>query len=333
MGRRVELAAVRDLLDTERGFGALILEGEPGIGKTTLWLAGVRHAAESGATVLSARPTARETRLPYSALGDLVRAADSSVVEAVPEPLRSPVRAAALLDQSDVLPDARLVSRGTADLLRLIAQQGKLVVAVDDVQWLDDRSRGVLAYALRRLSDTNARVLLARRPPAGASTEVEDSLSQPDLDLVSVGPLSLSALHEILGERIGTSFQRPLLVRILRASGGNPYYALEIAREVARTGAGSEASLRLPRDVTRLTANRILRLPAETRAALLHLALASHGQVRDPDGALRAAVDDGIVEIEFDGEARFTHPLVAAAVIDVATPAERREAHLALAEL
>ena len=196
VGRRAELAAVRDLLEGTRGFGTLVLEGEPGIGKTTLWLAGVQLATESGAIVLSARPTARETRLPYSALGDLVRAVDTAALDELPEPLRSSVRAAALLDPIGTLPDARLVSRGTADLLQSIAHLGRLVIAVDDVQWLDEPSRAALAYALRRLSGTGARVLLARRPPAGASTEVEDSLPQPDLDFLSVGPLSLSALHD-----------------------------------------------------------------------------------------------------------------------------------------
>lgn len=333
VGRRAELAALGDLMasDGGGGFSAIVLEGEPGIGKTTLWFAGVRFGAEAGARVLSARPTANESRLPYSALGDLLRAVEPAAVDFLAEPLRDAVRAAALLTQSTSPPDDRLVARGLADLLRKLAERERLVVAIDDVQWLDERSRSAIAYALRRLVPADARVLLARRPPAGTSTEIEDALPSTHVDLLVVGPLSLSALHEILLERTGTSLSRPLLVRVSRASGGNPYYALEIARELVRSGAQPSGTLRLPADVTRLTANRIIRLPDETRSELLRLALSARARAAVALPSLQPAIDDGVVEAEPDRGVRFAHPLVAAAVIDAATPGERRDAHLALA--
>ncbi|MFN8222632.1 MAG: LuxR C-terminal-related transcriptional regulator [Gaiellales bacterium] len=326
VGRRDELGAVRALLGLANRFRALVLEGEPGIGKTTVWRAGVDDARDRGMAVLVARPTATESRLAYSALGDLLRDVPPDAFAALPEALGEALRAAALLDHATAFPDERLVSRALADLLRELACVGSMLVAIDDVQWLDERSRSALGFALRRLVDTSARVLLARRPPLGTSTELEDALPQADLDLVAIGPLTLAALHEILLARTGRAVPRPELVRISRASGGNPYYALEIARELARHGE-ARATIRLPKDVTRLTANRVLRLPAETRAVLLDLALRSRPVVPADPSALAPAVADGIVEIELDGTARFTHPLVAAAVVDSAEDHERRAAH------
>jgi DNA-binding CsgD family transcriptional regulator len=332
VGRRDELEAVVALASAaQSGFRAIVLEGEPGIGKTTVWRTGVAHAEAAGVLALVARPTAAETRLPYSALGDLLRRVPSETISALPDALAHALRAAALLEPSESLPDERLVARGLADTLQALATSGKLLVAVDDVQWLDERSRAALAYALRRLADTDARILLARRPPAGASTDLEDSLPQADLDLLVVGPLSLSALRDIVRERTGWAVPRPALVRVSRAAGGNPYYAIEIARELARSGDAPAGTIRLPKDVSRLTANRILRLPAETRSRLLDLALATRPTAPDVGGALAPAVADGVLEVELDGSVRFAHPLVAAAVIDSASPAERRAAHLQLA--
>lgn len=329
VGRRDELAAVVSLGTSERsGFRAIVLEGEPGIGKTTVWRAGVEHAEADGALALVARPTAAETRLPYSAVGDLLRRVPHEAISALPGPLAGALRAAALFEPSELLPDERLVARGLADTLQTLAVSSKLLVAVDDVQWLDERSRAALAYALRRLTDTDARVLLARRPPLGASTDVEDALPQADVDLLVVGPLSLSALRDIVRERTGWAVPRPALVRVSRAAGGNPYYAIEIARELARSGDTPAGTIRLPKDVSRLTANRILRLPAETRSLLLDLALATRPTAPDLGGALAPAVADGVLEVELDGSVRFAHPLIAAAVIDSATPDERRAAHL-----
>jgi DNA-binding CsgD family transcriptional regulator len=329
VGRRAELAAIVTALeaDDEPSFRALVLEGVPGIGKTTLWRAGVMRAEQSGALVLTARPTAAEARLPYSALGDLVRGVPSDALEGLAAPVGPALRAAALLVGDDEVPDGRLVARGLADVLRELANGGPLVVAVDDVQWLDPESRTALAYALRRLSA--ARVLLARRPPSGTSTELEDSLPPSDVNQVRVGPLSLSALHEILTERTRTPLPRPVLVKISRVSGGNPYFALELARELIRAGTTDKPSLELPHDATRLTAERILRFTPATQAALLRLALSSRELPGAPDSALQPAIDDGLVEI--DGAPRFSHPLVLAAVVEVASPTDRREAHLGLA--
>ena len=278
VGRRDELAAVVALASSERsGFRALVLEGEPGIGKTTVWRAGIAHAEADGALALLARPTAAETRLPYSAVGDLLRRVPPETISTLPDSLASALRAASLLEPTESLADgasspwARRHPAGAGGL-------GQLLVAVDDVQWLDERSRTALAYALRRLADTDARILLARRPPSGASTEVEDALPQADVDLVVVGPLSLSALRDIVQSEPAGRYPD------LRSS-ASPVPLVEIrttrsrSRELARAGDAPAGTVRLPKDVRRLTANRILRLPAETRSLLLDLALATRPTV------------------------------------------------------
>ena len=148
-----------------------------------------------------------------------------------------------------------------------------------------------------------------------------------------IGPLSVAALQRIIADRLGVSLPRPVLVRIAEASGGNAFYALEIARLLADGGAERSAPLPVPDDLRTLVTRRIASLPAPTRDALL----AASALRRPRDGAvdtnaLAPAERAGLVTVAANGQVSFTHPLFAAAVYRTASPAELRAVHGRLAE-
>ena len=107
-----------------------------------------------------------------------------------------------------------------------LAREHPVIVAVDDVQWLDRASAQVLSYAVRRLTDEPVGFFLAsRKTPSG----LLDSLPEDQIRL-ELGPLTLGALHHVIRDRLGRTLRRPFLIRVAASSGGNPFYALEMAR-------------------------------------------------------------------------------------------------------
>src|SRR4051794_39362155 len=161
LGRGAELREVAALLaDEPPAARALVLTGDAGVGKTVIWEEGVRLARERGLRVLTARPAEAESALPFAALGDLL----GPVVDAVelPRPQRAALDRALQRADADEPADRLAVSRAALGLLRGLAP---VVVAVDDVQWLDAPTEHVLAFALRRLSDVPVRLLATCRGP------------------------------------------------------------------------------------------------------------------------------------------------------------------------
>src|SRR5438045_2233740 len=146
VGRERELAQIEELLDAvDRGSGGLLLEGEPGIGKTTLWRLGVELARERGWRVLLAQPTEPEQDLSFAALADLL-ATTRSRFRLLPSPQRHALRAALLLEElPERPPDERLIGTALLTLLQRLAKENPVLLAVDDVQWLDDASAVALA--------------------------------------------------------------------------------------------------------------------------------------------------------------------------------------------
>src|SRR5690349_18267522 len=164
VGREEELAALRTFVgQTPAGAATLLLEGEPGIGKSTLWLAAVEQARATGARVLSARPAEAERGLAHAVLGDLLEGVLDDF-PALPAPRRRALEVAVLLRDADAVPvDPRALGLGLRSILQLLAERHPVLVAVDDVQWLDGSSADALAFALRRLDGSQVRLLLARR--------------------------------------------------------------------------------------------------------------------------------------------------------------------------
>ena len=220
-----------------------------------------------------------------------------------------------------------------------------MLVAIDDVQWVDLASRRALEFAARRLP-AQLRLFVTRRSEGAADVPLElDRALPPDaFNRVVLGSLSLASLHHIVRERLGTSPTRPVIARIAEASGGNPFFAIEIARAIGgrAAGPGEVDPLPVPQSVQKLAAERVNALSGAAREAVLVAASLSRPTADavvtalpdEPDGgtAIAEAEDAGVLVIEH-GRIRFTHPLLASAVYASVSEARRRALHRRLAEV
>ncbi|HEU4356572.1 MAG TPA: AAA family ATPase [Actinomycetota bacterium] len=346
IGREPELETIESFLGgSHEGPSALLLEGDAGIGKTTLWQAGIDAAQERGFRVLIARIGASETKLSFTVLSDLL---EPVVVEALPE-LPEPQRQAlevAMLREGATGPerDQLAVSLAALGVLRSVARDRPILVALDDLQWMDGPSTRVLRFALRRLREEPIGVLASVRVgTAGADRLALDrTLPAHRVRRVFLGPMPPEALGRLIRDRIGTDLPHPVLRRVHGLAGGNPFFALEIAKELARRGvpAAGEA-FPVPDDVRVMLRDRLEALPRTTRGILLAAAATSRPTERlvgaasglgpRATPALARAERAGVVRIE-GGRIAFTHPLLASTVSEAASADERRRVHRRLAE-
>jgi len=330
VGREDELAAISDFLEADGSPCAVVVEGEPGIGKTTVWLAAIEQAEARGLRVLRARPAESESRLAFSSLADLLGPVLEDVLGELPPPQRRALDAALLIDDG-ARADRRAVGAGLLSALRALAAQKRVVVAIDDSQWLDPSSAAALQFALRRLRGEPVALVTARRPDGAG--ELEQAFPPERVLCVSVGPLEFLALNAVLHARLETTLPRPLLRRLHQLSGGNPFFALELAQSPDALGSGT-----LPPTLDALVRGRMTALPEDAQLALLVAAAASQPSVElvenavGSPGTLAAAEAEGIVELDH-GSIRFTHPLLASGAYSAAEPARRREAHRLLGGL
>lgn len=348
VGRGAELAAIGAFLDRfARQFTVLRIAGEPGIGKTALVDATVERAAADGVQILRAHPAAPETTLAFAALTDLLRPLIADDLGWMPEPQRVAMEVALLIRSHRgprVLP--RAVNAGVLALLDRAAADRPLLLAVDDVQWLDAASAAALGFAVRRLGHRPFGLAVAqRREPGVPSPSLPglDRLRAEDIVELEPTSLSLSATFHLVRARLGLAPPRPLLRRIHRASGGNPLFVLEIARAVmanhdADTDALlSGAPLSVPESLRSLMARRLGHRSAPERLAMLVVALAGEttDEVIRSAGAGAADAVDGLIEADIldrhAGKVRFTHPLLADVSLSLADPARRRAVHGQLA--
>jgi DNA-binding CsgD family transcriptional regulator len=346
LGRDGELQQISWFADAvSEGPAALVFEGEPGIGKTTLWSRAVSDAAARGHTVLVSRPAAPEARLSFTALGDLLRDVGTELVQALPRPQRRALDVALLREEPrGAPPDWRAVGIAVVGVLSASASDHPTVVAVDDLQWVDRSSSRVLEFALRRVRGTPIGVLAAARTDEEAApVGLTRALPTDRVRDVHVGPLSGDDLDRLIRSRLDITLPAPALRRLHRVSGGNPFFALEIARAEARgeprpTG----QSLPIPKSLRDdLLRHHLSTLPASARDLLLVASAASRPTVRllerttgkdDVSASLAKAVAAGIVVREADSVA-FTHPLFGAAVYSTASREHRHLIHRRLAEV
>jgi DNA-binding CsgD family transcriptional regulator len=339
-GRTAELEAVEAFLDrVELGPSSLVLEGEAGIGKTTLWGAGVAAARLRHYRILLCRPVEAETKMAFAALTDLVQPLLDDVLVHLPGPQKRAIEIALLrADGEGLPPDARAIGMGLLTVLRTAAAEGPLVLAIDDIQWLDGPSAGALEFALRRLTGEPVALL--------ASLRIGDKRKLPlDLHLVApagsrrllVRAVDQTVLDRILRRHLQADFRPPTVRRLHAASGGNPFFALEIGRELLERGEPPPgASLPIPGNLHSLIHGRLARLPRATREALTAAALLSHPTVelvgRGRADRLKPAVDGGVITIERSA-IRFSHPLIASTLVADTPDEDRRHLHRDLANV
>ena len=345
IARERELEALRAFVEAGSPTpAALVLEGEAGIGKTTLWRAGVAAAADRGYRCLTAVGSPAEAQLTFSALGDVLQGVAAGVLPELPPPQRRALAVALLLDDADGRsPDQRAVALAFLGALRVLASQTPVLLAVDDVQWLDRPSTSVLAYALRRLQEERVVILLARRISGEQSgpDDLDRLLPEERLTRIRVGSLAVGPLHRLLATRFGLTLPRPLLVRLHEAARGNPFLALELGRALLRRDRlpAPGEPLPVPSGLRHLLLGRIAELPSEARDAVLVVAALARpdselvtAALASPtaEEALETAIEAEVLERD-DGRIRFSHPLFASAVYGEASRADRRRVHRQLA--
>jgi DNA-binding CsgD family transcriptional regulator len=341
IGRREELEAFDALLGAVPAGGqALLLEGDAGIGKTALWQEANRLAWDRGFRVLTSRSADSETQIAFATVGDVLAPVVEEALPQLAPVQRRALETALLMREPDgPPPEVRLLGLALLSVVRALAQDGPLLVALDDVQWVDASSAEVLTFMLRRLGAEPVGVLAtARGRPAAVPLELDRAFAA--FQRLIVEPLSVGAVHRLLWGRLGLNLARPELLRVHEVAGGNPFFALELGRAIVRGAIRRDiASVALPESLSSLVRERLRALPARVLDTLAAVAAVSAPTVTLLEPLAAAVVDDieaaekhGVVE--FDGDRiHFTHPLLAPACYAAMPLHRRRRLHRRLAEL
>ncbi len=342
IGRGDERVAVGTFLDAlQAGPVALLIGGEAGIGKSTVWRAGVSSARSRSFRVLLCRPAEAEAGLSFVALADLLRGIGEDVIASLPPPQREALGVALRRADTTAELDRVALARGALAAISSVASDGPTLVAIDDAQWLDAPSRDALRFVFRRLVGGERVGLFAtvRGDDVGAPLEIDAALPPDRITRRLLRPLAPGELERLVRSQADISLPRPSWRAVHRVSGGNPFFALQIAEAVARKGGlapGEEPPL--PESVTAALRDRLASLSEPVRRTLLYAAALGkpttallHAAAAD-DAGLHAALEARVLELEGD-QLRFTHPLLAAATYSEASAAERREAHRRLAQV
>jgi DNA-binding CsgD family transcriptional regulator/tetratricopeptide (TPR) repeat protein len=339
IGRDAELRTLKEKLEgiNERG-GALLIRGDPGVGKTALLAAGGRLGVEKHLSVLNAAGVQSETNLPFAGLHELVRPILDRL-DRLPIAQQNALRAAFGLEERPAA-DLFIIALGALDLLAEAASEHPLLLLVDDVQWLDQSSTAVLAFIARRLESEPIVMFVASRDPHAMPFDG----SIPELRL---GALDDQAARELLSAH-NPGLRAHQLDRVLQEAAGNPLALVELPKAVTWDSSNSgvlPTPLQLTTRLENAFASRISELPPLTRQFLLVAALDERSNLAEIMSAakivtggdlslevLNPATSAGLLSV--DGvDVRFEHPLMRSALYNSSTLAERVAAHVALAEV
>jgi DNA-binding CsgD family transcriptional regulator len=343
-GREPECARIEQLLDRASAAPVgVAFEGAPGIGKTTVWRHALEAARARGYHVMEAAPGEADAALAFSGLGDLFDGLGDELSGCLPEPQRRALGAALFLSAPPEAPDdLDALPRAVLSVLRALAADATVVLAIDDEQWLDRSSARVLAFALRRVRGERICLLLSWRTGSDGPLrpEIQRSFAS-GVDVIALSPLDLTAISRLLTNRLARKIPRRALDRVHEISGGNPLYALALGVELARSDGSLEdwRELPIPRSLGDAIAQRLEHVRTGVEAPLFAVAALAEPTVGVLGAALdgfdvedlHGAVDAGVIELTGE-RVRFTHPLLAS-VHYASVPAEQRhELHLRLAD-
>ncbi|WP_235010011.1 LuxR family transcriptional regulator [Mycobacterium sp. 3519A] len=344
ISRPDEERAVDDFLGlASKSPAALLVEGAAGIGKTTLCLHALDAARGRSMQVLTTRPAQAESVVAYSALADLLGGTEARLLEHLPQPQMKAVDQVLLrADETDGVTEPRAVAAAFLALVEALAAETPVLVAIDDVQWLDPSSLFAVSFAARRFIG-RVGVLATRRTEPGtrAATELLQVRDPTAMRQIALSPFSIGELSDLLTGRLGRHFTRSEVRRIHEISGGNPFYALELGRVFH--GATSSGEVSLPDSLSDVVEARIHGLNPDTRHILLAAACLSAPSTEVIAKAMGTSTErvakllepaeaDGIVRLN-GGSLTFSHPLLAHGVYAGFAPSERRAMHRAIADV
>jgi DNA-binding CsgD family transcriptional regulator len=343
VGRDDELGVIRAALDEiAAGGSTFVVIGDAGVGKTALLAAATAEAAARGLCVLTAVGSEAEHHLPFAALGQLVQPILDRATD-LPPGHRAALLAALGLAGKEGTPEQLFIALAVLELVGDVSARTPVVLAVDDLQWVDTPSRDVIDFVARRLDAEPTVMLLASR------TGRTNPASYPAAVSISLAGLSSESSHVLL-RRHAPDLAPADAAQVLSIADGNPLALLELPVSLGPSGSGSgplrraAGSVPLTSELERAFADRVDELDPSVRALLLVAALQGSDQISETlaatgellgrpttASAFDAAVAAGLVSIE--GTAfRFRHPLVRSAIAQRSSDAARIAAHQALAE-
>ena len=274
IGREPERAAIERALAAP-GPGAVVVAGPAGIGKSILWESTLQAAVRRGHRVLRARTVELESRLSLSGLGDLLDGVHELVLPALPGPQRSALESALVLSDRGSTSELRS-ALAFLSALRVLSADQPVVLAIDDVQWLDLATAEVLEFATRRLRNEPVLVLMTYRSTAPVAVEDNDFVhGHPPIERVlrlELGPLSFGATRRLLASRSAFTPRLPLARRLHDASEGNPLLTLELAAALAQSAwpTGGTDVLPVPATLDGLLGGRLAAVSREDSAPCSH---------------------------------------------------------------
>ena len=336
IGRGPELAHIDELLDSFReGTGeALVLRGEPGIGKSALL--GYARTQATEARVLSTRGLEAESDLPFAALSELLPPVLDHLAE-IPAPQRAALEGA--LARGPAVPGDRFAAYvGVLSLLAAAADETPVLVSVDDAHWLDSASAEALVFVARRLGNERIALLFAAREGEPARFEAEDL---PELRLAG---LDEEDAHALLSVHHGRNVSPAVAEQLRQATAGNPLALIELPSVLSQAQLEGreplEEPLPLGPTIEDAYRRRVAALPERARRALTIAAASDTGAHREISPAFEAlgldawalapAEREGIVVVSGE-KVEFRHPLLRSASYHASPGPERRAAHKALA--
>src|SRR5882757_10868 len=351
IGRQTELPAVDALLDVAGGCGALLIEGEAGIGKSTVWGLGVAAAMRAGWRVLTSHGSETETGYSFAGLTDMFDLALDEVGADLRPPQREALELALLRRPAGATQlGEREVGAASLALLRRLAEDGPVLLALDDVQWVDHATIDAIAFTLRRLRDEPVRLLAARReagPVVSAVSEdrselVSGAFAADRVEVLRLGPMGGASIGQLIELRLGLRLTARDLSRLVERTEGNPFWALEIGSAITRHGMPA-GQLPVPESLSTLVAGRLAELTPEVREALLVCSALSAPSIEqagtalaeiapDPAQVLDAAMTAGVVQV-VDDRLQPAHPLLGSIALDTLPPGARQRLYRRLAAI
>ncbi len=347
-GREDELRLITRVLHAG---GSAVVTGEPGAGKSSLLRVADQLAQRRGRRVLSVTPKEFDRGLPFAGLAALVDQVPEGADSDLPEPQRRGLAIAlqrAEPDGPEV--DALAVPLAVQGLLTRLCASEPVTLIIDDLQWLDQASLGSIGFALRRIGIERDRlsVLVGTRPD-GIGADLIRSVPEPRHEF-TLAPLEDWAMGQLLRARLGPRWTPPMSAGVARVSSGNPFLALMIAQAMQSDVSKWRWSIQdqhdpvfpVPPSLAGLLGEKVALLPEHARDVLLLVSAAGRLTVAQLQGvvgegqlrpALDAAADWDVATVAAGSVVTFTHPLLASAIYDAASPAERRRAHRVLAEV
>ena len=310
--------------------GVVVIEAPPGLGKTRLLEAATEQARLAGARVLTARGSELENELAFGGIRQLL-----APVTALDPATRAEILRGSAAGAGPILGIGRSSATATGEpsyalwgLVSNLAERDPVVLAVDDLQWLDAGSTKFLAYLARRVEGQPVLILATRRPMDPTAPEFGPPGSSTTL-IIRPHPLSRDGVGKLLEALLGPPTAPDLAAECLRVTGGNPFLVVEVARELRdqpEAGRIERIDEVAPASIGAAVLRRISRLPppASTLASAIALfpngtTLADAAAVAEiaPSKASRAA-DDLVAAhvLARDGRLVFEHPIMRTAVYE-----------------